>query len=111
MRLLIEAGRERKERRSTEGRYKDNAIRLVVNILPSHTAICNFYGTMRNERKGNSFHKGKKTHHILFSATHAYFPTLELCSPKMSVGGQPGSPDYRKEGHNREQQDECAPLR
>jgi hypothetical protein len=49
MRLLIEAGRERKERKSIEGRCMDSAIRLVVNILPTHTAACNVFGTMRNE--------------------------------------------------------------
>jgi hypothetical protein len=49
MRLLIEAGWERNKRKSIEGRCQDNAIRLVVNILPTHTVACNVYGMMRSE--------------------------------------------------------------
>ena len=37
-------------REGVRTRDQDNAIRLVVNFLPSHTAICKVYGTMRSER-------------------------------------------------------------
>ena len=44
MRLPTEAGRECKDKKSKEGRYQGSAIKLVVSILPAHTAACKIYG-------------------------------------------------------------------
>jgi hypothetical protein len=49
MRLPSEAGRERRVRKSVEGRCQDNAIRVAVNILPTHTAACNICGIMQGK--------------------------------------------------------------
>jgi len=87
MRLPTEAGRESKDKKSKEGRYQANAIKLVVSILPAHTAACNIYGTTRSEQMGDGFPLRKYIYNISFPATHAYFPALELCSPKMCIGG------------------------
>lgn len=55
MRLPTEAGWECKDKKSKEGRYQGSAIKLVVSILPAHTAACNIYGRMWNEQMRGKF--------------------------------------------------------
>jgi len=51
---------------------------------------------------GDEFPLIKYVYNVSFPATHAHFPALELCSPKMCIGGQPSRPEYGEEGQNRE---------
>lgn len=81
MRLPTEAGRERKDKKSKEGRYQGNAIKLVVSILPAHTAACNIYGTTRSEQMDD---KSPLTEGNIFT-TYRSLPRMRTFRPWSSA--------------------------
>lgn len=82
MRLPSEAGWERRERKSIEGRCQDNATRVAVNILPIHTAACNICGIKRSKRsEGENLHEQKKgSQRIVLCHAHVHFGLVVLLS-------------------------------
>jgi hypothetical protein len=104
MRLPIEAGLERRERQSMEGRCQDTAMRLAVNILTNHAAACNVYSIIvfakgPPRRKRSSQCIVLYPAHVLFCPAVLLFETMHRWAARLSrvlTGGR--KPEVRERG-------------